>query len=187
MAQLESKQLNKIGLHENATNRNMDEKLLLKCENSIRAYKIVNLLNKHNIALRQHDESQDPRVGAYGAVTGIAIYVFAKEYEKALSIVSPILKDFNTISTFCPKCGSENVKPITGNHKYITYLIFLCLFLILTPGIYIALPEDFGLRSSLINKIALMMVALGFILMPIINHYNVNYKCKKCGNRFRHY
>ena len=27
MAQLESKQLNKIGLHENATNRNMDEKL----------------------------------------------------------------------------------------------------------------------------------------------------------------
>lgn len=110
-----------------------------------------------------------------------------RNYEKALSIVSPILKDFNTISTFCPKCGSENVKPITGNHKYITYLIFLCLFLILTPGIYIALPEDFGLRSSLINKIALMMVALGFILMPIINHYNVNYKCKKCGNRFRHY
>lgn len=50
MAQLESKQLNKIGLHENVTNRNMDEKLLLKCENSIRAYKIVNLLNKHNIA-----------------------------------------------------------------------------------------------------------------------------------------
>ena len=90
MAQLESKQLNKIGLHENVTNRNMDEKLLLKCENSIRAYKIVNLLNKHNIALRQHDESQDPRVGAYGAVTGIAIYVFAKDYEKALSIVSPI-------------------------------------------------------------------------------------------------
>ena len=36
MAQLESKQLNKIGLHENVTNRNMDEKLLLKCENSIR-------------------------------------------------------------------------------------------------------------------------------------------------------
>lgn len=92
MAQLESKQLNKIGLHENATNRNMDEKLLLKCENSIRAYKIVNLLNKHNIALRQHDESQDPRVGAYGAVTGIAIYVFAKDYEKALSIVSLFLK-----------------------------------------------------------------------------------------------
>ena len=81
MAQLEFKQLNKISLHENVTNRNMDEKLLLKCENSIRAYKIVSLLNEHNIALRQHDENQNPRAGAYGAVTGIAIYVFAKDYE----------------------------------------------------------------------------------------------------------
>ena len=43
MAQLEFKQLNKISLHENVTNRNMDEKLLLKCENSIRAYKIVKI------------------------------------------------------------------------------------------------------------------------------------------------
>lgn len=170
----------------NISHEDMHEILLLKCKNSICADEIVNLLNAHNITLRQHDESQDPRAGAYGAVTGIAIYVFAKDYEKALDIITPALKGMNNSSTFCPKCGSENVTPIIRNHNYGTLLTLLCLFLILIPGIYIALANEFGLKSPTGNNIALIMVSLGFVLMFAIKYYNVNYKCEKCGKKFNH-
>jgi len=170
----------------NISHEDMREILLLKCKNSICADEIVNLLNTHNIALRQHDESQDPRVGAYGAVTGIAIYVFAKDYEKALDIINPVLKDMNNSGTFCPKCGSEDVAPIIRNHNYGTILTLLCLFLILIPGIYMVLANKFGLKSPIGNSIALVMVSLGFVLMFAIKYYNVNYKCEKCGKKFNH-
>ena len=187
MAHSELKQSNKNISHDNLTNihKGMDEKLLIKCENHIRAYKIVSLLKEHNIPLRQHDESQNPRTGVYGPITGIAIYVFTKDYEKALSMISPLLEEFNDISAFCPKCGSYTVTLIAGNHKYINFLISLCLFLIITPGIYIALSGCFGFKSSCINIIASIMVVLGFILIPFINHYNVNYRCEKCGKKFQ--
>lgn len=170
----------------NISHEDMHEILLLKCKNNICADEIVNLLNAHNIALRQHDESQDPRAGAYGAVTGIAIYVFAKDYEKALDIINPALKEKNNSSTFCPKCGSEDVTPIIRNHDYRTILTLLCLFLILIPGIYITWANKFGFRSPIGNNIALVMVSLGFVLMFAIKYYNVNYKCEKCGKKFNH-
>ncbi len=44
---------------------------------------ITNLLIENNIVSRQHDEGQDQNPGAYGAITGIAIFVFEKDYEKS--------------------------------------------------------------------------------------------------------
>ncbi len=171
----------------NLSHDDMHEILLLKCKNSICADEIVDLLNAHNIALRQHDESQDPRAGAYGPVTGIAIYVFAKDYEKALGIINPTLKDMNNSSTFCPKCGSEDVMPIIRNHDYGTILSLLCLFLLLIPILYLLVfANEFGLKSPIGNIIALVMVSLGFVLMFALKYYNVNYKCEKCGKKFNH-
>ncbi len=186
MSQRIENHLDKMDLLENSNNKDMNEILLLKCENTISADEIVNLLNAHNIALRQHDENQDPRIGAYGPVTGIAIYVFAKDYEKALDIISPVLKEKNNTSSFCPKCGSEDVSPIIRTHDYRTALSLLYLFLILIPCIYMGLSYNFGFRSSIANKSALVMVSISFILMFVTKFYNVNYKCKKCGKKFNH-
>lgn len=36
----------------------MDERLLIKCENTIVADEVVELLHAHGIVSRQHDESQ---------------------------------------------------------------------------------------------------------------------------------
>ena len=57
-------------------NSNMKERLLIKCDTTIYADEITNLLIENNIVSRQHDEGQDQNPGAYGAITGIAIYVF---------------------------------------------------------------------------------------------------------------
>ena len=65
-------------------NSNMKERLLIKCDTTIYADEITNLLIENNIVSRQHDEGQDQNPGAYGAITGIAIYVFEKDYEKAV-------------------------------------------------------------------------------------------------------
>ena len=54
----------------------MKERLLIKCDTTIYADEITNLLIENNIVSRQHDEGQDQNPGAYGAITGIAIYVF---------------------------------------------------------------------------------------------------------------
>lgn len=61
----------------------MDERLLIKCENTIVADEVVELLHAHGIVSRQHDESQDPRIGAYGPLTGISIFVFERDNEQA--------------------------------------------------------------------------------------------------------
>ena len=68
-------------------NSNMKERLLIKCDTTIYADEITNLLIENNIVSRQHDEGQDQNPGAYGAITGIAIYVFEKDYEKAVEII----------------------------------------------------------------------------------------------------
>ena len=57
----------------------MKERLLIKCDTTIYADEITNLLIENNIVSRQHDEGQDQNPGAYGAITGIAIYVFEKK------------------------------------------------------------------------------------------------------------
>lgn len=136
----------------------MQERLLLKCDNSIYADEITGVLRTHQIVSRQHDETQDFQPGAYGAVTGIAIYVFEKDYAKAQAIVR--------------------------RHDYATFLILTCLFLIFLPGVYMVLPAELGIRSSLTDYIAGGMVILGFLLMFAIRNITANYQCRKCGKKF---
>lgn len=69
----------------------MKERLLIKCDTSIYTDEITNLLIENNIVSRWHDEEQAQRPGAYGAITGIAIYVFEKDYEKAVETINPIV------------------------------------------------------------------------------------------------
>lgn len=70
----------------------MEEKLLMKCENTIFADEIVGKLNENGIETRTHDETQDTAVGAYGPLVGIAIYVPAQQYDQALALVKPIVE-----------------------------------------------------------------------------------------------
>lgn len=77
----------------------MNEKLLIKCDTTIFADEITDLLVENNIVSRQHDEGKDQRPGAYGPITGIAIYVFEKDYEKAVEIINLLLtREINLIS-----------------------------------------------------------------------------------------
>ena len=96
----------------------MKERLLIKCDTTIYADEITNLLIENNIVSRQHDEGQDQNPGAYGAITGIAIYVFEKDYEKAVEIINPIVDSRNESHVWCPKCGSYNVSAIAVSNKY---------------------------------------------------------------------
>lgn len=162
----------------------MREKLLLKCENSIYADEVENLLRTNNIASRRHDESQDTRTGAYGPLTGIAIYVFEKDYDKARSLICPVLEERAEMRPFCPRCGSEEVRPIVHRHSYGTMMSMLCLFFILIPGLYLVLPVEFGFRSPVADYIALAMAVVGFILMFTLKRFLVNYTCGKCGKKF---
>lgn len=100
-------------------NSNMKERLLIKCDTTIYADEITNLLIENNIVSRQHDEGQDQNPGAYGAITGIAIYVFEKDYEKAVEIINPIIDSRNESHVWCPKCGSYNVSTIAVSNNFL--------------------------------------------------------------------
>ena len=91
----------------------MNERLLCKCPNNIVAHKVVSILTNDDIVFRQHDETNDPRIGAYGPTPGIAIYVFEKDYQKAQMLIEPIVNSSTkSIKPFCPKCGTGT--PIPG-------------------------------------------------------------------------
>ncbi len=62
----------------------MNEKLLCKCTNITTVHNVVSILENDDIVFRRHDETTDTRTGAYGPMPSIAIYVFEKDYEKAL-------------------------------------------------------------------------------------------------------
>lgn len=179
-------QSEKIDSYENLNHGDMQEILLLKCENSIRADEIVNLLNSHYIVARQHDETQYLITGTSGPVSGIAIYVFERDYEKALSIIHPALEERNNVKPFCPKCGSEEVSPIIRRHDYGTFIGLLCIFLLLIPSIYLGFADQLDIKSSALDYIALAMAIAAFILMFAGKHANANYKCKECGRKFNY-
>lgn len=116
--------------YNNCNEPNMKEILLIKCDTTIYADEITNLLIENNIVSRQHDEGQDQRPGAYGAITGIAIYVYEKDYEKAVEITNPIVNSRNKSHVWCPKCGSYNVSAIYDTElRYHYCASFLFLFL----------------------------------------------------------
>ena len=160
------------------------ERLLLKCDNTIFADEIVGVLEANGIVSRQHDESMDTVVGAYGAVTGIAFYVFEDDYERARELIDPIVKARNKVHPICPKCGSEEVVPIARKRNDATALTIVSLFLLLIPGLYIGLPVQLGLRSRLADIAALMMTVAAFVILISSNHWFYNFRCMKCGHKF---
>lgn len=164
----------------------MEERLLLKCDNTIYADEIANELESYGIIVRLHDETQDTAVGAYGGVTGIAIYVLDKDYDQAKGLISPIIKARNNAHPMCPNCGSENVAPLPYKHKYATGTAITSLALILLPIIYIAQPLELGLRSKMGDAIALVMVIVGLVLLFASRHINDNYECHDCNHKFHH-
>lgn len=170
----------------NGCNGNMRERLLIKCDTTIFADEITNLLIENNIVSRQHDEEQDQRPGAYGAITGIAIYVFEKDYEKAVEITNPIVGSRNKSQIWCPKCGSYNVSAICVSNKYGTAIALLCIFLVLIPGLYLAWANDLGIKSTIADYIALSML-ISFLVIAFFGKIsNANYICKDCNKKFRH-
>lgn len=172
--------------YNNCNEPNMKEILLIKCDTTIYADEITNLLIENNIVSRQHDEGQDQRPGAYGAITGIAIYVYEKDYEKAVEITNPIVNSRNKSHVWCPKCGSYNVSAIYVSNKYGTAISLLCIFLVLIPGLYIVWANDFGLRSTIADYIVLFMFIFFLVIAFSGKISNVNYMCKDCNKRFYH-
>ncbi len=162
----------------------MDERLLVKCKNSIYANNIVNMLESNNIASRQHDELQDQCPGAYGAITGIAIYVYEKDYAKAKEIAAPIIKEMNEVKPFCPKCGSENATPINRKYGYGTITTVISILLMIIPGVYYAWTKGGEPNSPILNNIALAVAIVGVILAFAGMLYSTNYKCNDCGKKF---
>lgn len=158
----------------------MDERLLIKCENTIVADEVVELLHAHGIVSRQHDESQDPRIGAYGPLTGISIFVFERDYEQAKTLVASVWKEKNAVRPFCPKCGSENTVPLV--RRSVAGLIVLSVLLVVVPAVYIGLPKGLGLRSGVADYVALFMAIMGIVLAFTIKTYN--YRCSDCGKKF---
>ena len=82
--------------YNNCNEPNMKEILLIKCDTTIYADEITNLLIENNIVSRQHDEGQDQRPGAYGVIlittksgrknmpTQVLRYMFMKKIMKRL-------------------------------------------------------------------------------------------------------
>lgn len=64
-------------------NSNMKERLLIKCDTTIYADEITNLLIENNIVSRQHDEGQDQNPGAYGR-SQVLRYTFSRKIMKKL-------------------------------------------------------------------------------------------------------
>lgn len=162
------------------------EKLLVKCDNTILADEIVSLLNEQGIASRLHDEQQDQVTGAYGAFTGIAVYVYGKDFDKAKAIIVPIMESRKAILPLCPKCGSEDTQPLVRPKHTTTYNVVIILLLFI-PGLYMGWGKDFGLISPIGNITAIALVVAAFIMMIALRHHNDNYKCNQCGKRFNHY
>lgn len=168
----------------NLSYRDGRERLLIKCDNPVYAYEITELLSSHGIASRQHDEGQDPCVGAYGAVTGIAIFVLEKDYLKAADAIRPVIQQKNESCPSCPECGSHEVGRIIRRHHYGTIATWLCLAFILIPAVYFAWPTELGLRSVLTDRIALMAVVLGIVILFTLGNINKEFECRECGHKF---
>lgn len=162
----------------------MNEKLLCKCANNITAHNVVSILENDDIVFRQHDETKDPRTGAYGPTPGIAIYVFEKDYEKALVLIEPIVNpSAESIKPFCPKCDSENTVRIEKN-KFITPLLILSIILFITSVAYFYFTKDLENRPIIPNIFAIIAFTSSIAILIFCDRKNTNYKCNDCGKKF---
>lgn len=84
------------------------------------------------------------------------------------------------------KCGSYNVSAIAVSNKYGTAIALLCIFLFLIPGVYLLWANDFGIRSTVADYIALSMFISFFVIAFFGKISKANYICRDCDKRFRH-
>ena len=162
----------------------MNEKLLCKCPNSILAHNISSLLKNENITFRQHDETNDPRAGAYGPTPGIAIYVLEEDYEKAFTLIEPIINaPTDNIRPFCPKCGSEDTESIERS-KLAKPLLILSTILFIAPCVYLYCTMVLGNKSTTIDYLAIVSFIASLVIFGICNKKSANQKCNQCGKKF---
>ncbi|MBE6317413.1 MAG: DUF2007 domain-containing protein [Bacteroidales bacterium] len=162
----------------------MNDRLLYKCSNNIIAHNIVSTLNENDIVFRLHDETNDPRIGAYGPTPGIAIYVFEKDYEKALILIEPIVNSSTEyVKPFCPKCGSENTVRIEKN-KYITPLLILSTVLFIASVVYFYFTKDLENNLIILDSLAIIASISSIGILILCDRKNANSKCNGCGKKF---
>lgn len=159
----------------------MNDVLLFRCSSGIEAVNITNILEVNEIAFRQHDETMDQRVGAYGPNPGIAIYVAEEDYQKAMALIDAVLpRSSGSTSPICPRCGSEETIA-QPRSKYATPLIILSILLFLAPCLYIFHAPGWGTS----HYIATAIFLLNILLMFLTNRLTKNCRCSKCGKRLR--
>ncbi|MCX4336459.1 DUF2007 domain-containing protein [uncultured Bacteroides sp.] len=162
----------------------MNERLLCKCPNNIVAHKVVSILTNDDIVFRQHDETNDPRIGAYGPTPGIAIYVFEKDYEKAQMLIEPIVNSSTkSIKPFCPKCGSEDTSRIEKN-KFMIPLLILSIVLFIAPVAYFYFTKDLENHSMTLDILAIIAFLSSIVMAFLCDRKTANYKCNGCGKKF---
>ena len=162
----------------------MNERLLCKCSDNIIAHNVVSILKNDGIIFRQHDETNDPRTGAYGPNPGISIYVFEKDYEKALTLIEPIVdSSAESIKPFCPKCGSEDTVRIEKN-KFITPLLILSTFLFVAPVAYFYFTKDLENKLIVLDILAIIAFISSIVILILCDCKNANHKCNECGKKF---
>lgn len=183
----------------------MNERLLCKCQSSIVADRVTEVLEANGIASRRHDETNapqagtntpqtrtntpqtetnDPQAGTYGPTPGIAIYVFADHYEKARTLAEPLLnRKADSTRPFCPRCGSEDLVRIERS-KYATPLLILSIFLFIAPCAYLYLTTGAENKSIVIDSLAIAVFIASIILMIMGGRKNANLRCRHCGKKF---
>lgn len=141
----------------------MNEKLLYRCDGSVEANVVANILEVNGIAFRLHDETADQRTGAHGPLPGIAIYVAGQDYERAMELIAPVVnqqaKDSTTMS---PGCADGEIAAGYPS-KYITPLILLSILLFLAPCLYIFNTKGWGLTHNIAVALFLLSIVLMFV------------------------
>jgi hypothetical protein len=147
----------------------MKEIELMKCDNTIFADEIVNKLNEAGIDARQHDETTDPAVGAYGPIVGIAIFVDEKDESRAKAIVKPIV-EAREKDTEKMMIEDGDYKPASEcQEKHQARLVVAGLLLVIIGFFILGMSNNIGLSGTL-SIVSYVVIALGVIviLMAII-------------------
>lgn len=142
----------------------MKEIELMKCDNTIFADEIVGKLNEAGIGARQHDETTDPAVGAYGPIVGIAIYVDEKDEERAKEIVKPIVeareKDMEKMMTE----GGDNKSASERQEKHQARLVVAGLLLFMIGFLILVMSKNLG-QAGTLSIVSYVVIVLGVIVM----------------------
>lgn len=168
----------------------MNTRILIKCDTSVYADEIVAALEANHIASMQHDENQDYVVGAYGAKTGISIFVYEKDWERAKQVIAPIGEARKASVPWCPKCGSEDVEQSAVRRSHATLALTVNVFLFLLPFFYFYYAGQAKLvqRSALLDNVAWGMLIAGVAMwvFHFVKGNLPNCRCRQCGHKFRH-